>query len=189
MALTRKSLKAMGLEDEKIDEIITMHTETVDALKEQRDQYKADAEALPKVKADLEKFTADAGKDPWKIKYEALKTDFDGFKTEQQAKETRGAKEKAYRDALKEVGVAEKLHDSILRVAELDKVELVDGKLKDADTIKKALKTEWGDFIAQPKTTGAKVETPPTGDPASHETEVIAKVREAMGLPKETKGS
>ena len=33
MALTRRALKAMGIEDEKIDEIITMHTETVDGLK------------------------------------------------------------------------------------------------------------------------------------------------------------
>lgn len=35
MALTRKFLKAMGVEDEKIDEIINAHTETVDGLKEQ----------------------------------------------------------------------------------------------------------------------------------------------------------
>ena len=33
MALTRRALKAMGIEDEKIDEIINMHTETVDGLK------------------------------------------------------------------------------------------------------------------------------------------------------------
>ena len=49
MALTRKMLKAMGIEDEKIDQIIEAHSETVDALKEQRDQYKADAEKLPEV--------------------------------------------------------------------------------------------------------------------------------------------
>nr|DAG23749.1 MAG TPA: hypothetical protein [Caudoviricetes sp.] len=33
MALTRRSLKAMGIEDEKIDEIIAAHAETVDAYK------------------------------------------------------------------------------------------------------------------------------------------------------------
>ena len=43
MALTRKMLKAMGIEDEKIDQIIEAHTETVDALKVERDQYKEDA--------------------------------------------------------------------------------------------------------------------------------------------------
>ena len=34
MALTRKSLKAMGLADEQVDSIIEMHTETVDGLKD-----------------------------------------------------------------------------------------------------------------------------------------------------------
>ena len=47
MALTRRALKAMGIEDEKIDEIITMHTETVDGLKADVAKYKADAETLP----------------------------------------------------------------------------------------------------------------------------------------------
>ena len=49
MALTRKFLKALGIEDEKVDEIISAHTETVDALKAERDGYKADAEKLPGV--------------------------------------------------------------------------------------------------------------------------------------------
>ena len=47
MSLTRKMLKAMGIEEEKIDQIIEAHTESIDALKEQRDQYKVDAEKLP----------------------------------------------------------------------------------------------------------------------------------------------
>ncbi len=54
MALTRKSLKAMGLTDEQIDSVIEMHAETVEALKEQRDTYKADAEKLTEVQAELD---------------------------------------------------------------------------------------------------------------------------------------
>lgn len=42
MALTRKMLKAMGIEDEKIDQIIDAHTETVEGLKDQVSSYKAD---------------------------------------------------------------------------------------------------------------------------------------------------
>jgi hypothetical protein len=34
MALTRKMLKAMGIEEEKIEQIIEAHAETVDGLKE-----------------------------------------------------------------------------------------------------------------------------------------------------------
>ena len=46
MALTRKMLKAMGIEEEKIDEIIDAHTETVNALK---DQSKQDRDAAARL--------------------------------------------------------------------------------------------------------------------------------------------
>ena len=36
MALTRKFLSALGIEEAKIDEIISAHADTVNALKEQR---------------------------------------------------------------------------------------------------------------------------------------------------------
>ena len=49
MALTRNMLKGMGLTDEQVSAIIDAHTDTTDALKAQRDQYKADAEKLPAV--------------------------------------------------------------------------------------------------------------------------------------------
>ena len=51
MALTRKMLSAMGIDDEKQDEIINAHIEVVNALKEERDNYKSDskkAESLQK---------------------------------------------------------------------------------------------------------------------------------------------
>ena len=35
MSLTRKMLRAMGIEDDKADQIIDAHAETVDALKQQ----------------------------------------------------------------------------------------------------------------------------------------------------------
>ena len=34
MSLTRKMLRAMGIEDDKADQIIDAHAETVDALKQ-----------------------------------------------------------------------------------------------------------------------------------------------------------
>ena len=42
MALTRKFLKALGIEDDKVDEIITAHSDTVNALEDGR----ADADKL-----------------------------------------------------------------------------------------------------------------------------------------------
>ena len=90
MALTRKFLSALGIEDDKVDEIIGAHTETVNALKEQRDSYKADAEKLPTVQKELDDMKAAAeknGKDAYKVKYDALKEDFDKFKADLKEKE------------------------------------------------------------------------------------------------------
>ena len=186
-------MKAMGIEEEKIEEIISAHSETVTGLKEEAEKYKADAEKLPSVQAALDKAneTVSKGeKDPYKVKYEALKEEFEGYKTDVTKKETTASKTKAYKQLLKELNISDKVIDKVVKLADIDAIEIVDGKIKDAETLSASLKTEWADFIAQPKTTGAKVETPPTGGPASPETEVIAKVREAMGLPKtETKGS
>ena len=54
VALTRKFLKALGIESDKQDEIIDAHAETVNALKEQRDNYKVDADKLVAVQKELD---------------------------------------------------------------------------------------------------------------------------------------
>ena len=105
MALTRKSLKAFGLTEEQVDSIIEMHTETVDGLKADISKYKADAEKLPGVQKELDDLKA-AGDGGYKEKYEKEHKAFEDFKTEQTAKETRAAKDKAYRELLISAGVS-----------------------------------------------------------------------------------
>lgn len=168
MALTRKMLKAMGIEEEKIDQIIEAHTETVDALKEQRDSYKGDADKLAEVQKELGKTKEEletAAKDEYKEKYETLKAEFDTFKNEQTEKETRQAKENAYREILKAAGVSEKRIDTVLKVSDIDGLELVDGKLKDSEKLSETIKTEWADFIPTTTQTGGKAANPPANNP------------------------
>lgn len=97
MALTRKFLAALGIEDTKVDEIIQAHTETVNGLKDEIEKYKSDAEKLPgvtKKRDDLKKAADEAnGKNPFKVKYDALKEDFDNYRKDVQAKESRARKE------------------------------------------------------------------------------------------------
>lgn len=157
----------MGIEDEKIDEIISMHTETVDALKEQRDAYKADAEKLTSVSKELKEAKEQLeslDKDAYKVKYDALKEEFENYKTEQTAKETKTAKESAYRELLKSAGVSEKRIESVLRVSDIDGIELVDGKIKDADKLTETIKEEWADFIPTKTSEGAKFDNPPANE-------------------------
>ncbi len=91
MALTRKALKAMGLTDEQVDSVVEMHTETVDAIKEQRDGYKADADKLAEAQAELEALK----KNDYKKKYDDEHAAFESYKSDQSKKETRAAKSAA----------------------------------------------------------------------------------------------
>jgi hypothetical protein len=165
MALTRKFLKALGLEDDKIEQIIEEHTTIADRMNAEIEKYKAEAEALPRVQRELEKAQADleAGKkDSWKVKYEAVKEEFEGYKSEQTKKETRAAKEAAYRALLKQAGVSEKRLESVLKVSDVDSVELDEkGTIKGADKLTEGIKSEWADFIGTTSIQGAQTATPP----------------------------
>ena len=165
MALTRKFLSALGIDADKIDEIISAHTETVDALKQERDEYKATADKLPSVQKELNDLKTAAekdGKDPYKVKYEAIKEEFENYKNEQTAKETKAQKQAAYKALLAECGVADKRIDAVLRVSDVDSIKLdKDGKIEDAAKLKKAIADEWSDFIVTKSQQGANTATPP----------------------------
>ena len=139
MALTRKMLKAMGIEDEKIDEIVDAHAETVDALKKERNKYKEDADKLADIQKkydDLKKVVDSQEDDPYKEKYDKEHKAFEEYKA----------------------GV----DDSVLRVTAVDDFELDDdGNIKDADNVVKDIQTEWAEFIEVRDQRGAGTENPP----------------------------
>ena len=164
MSLTRKMLKAMGIEEEKIEQIIEAHSETVDSLKADRDIYKEDAEKLKDVQKKLDDLKA-KGDDGWKEKHDRLKDEFDQYKNDVQAKETKAAKEAAYRAVLKDANLSEKGIEKAIKYAEWDKIELgEDGKLKGANDHIKAVRDEWAEYVTTTTTTGAKTYTPPANN-------------------------
>ena len=166
MALTRKFLSAMGITAEQIDQIIEAHLETVNGLKDEAAKQKAEADKVPglqKELADIKK--ANEGKD-----YDALKQEYDNYKSEVQAKETRAAKEKAYRAALKDANLTDKGIEKAIKYAEWDKIEVDDeGVLKDAKNHVKAVREEWAEYVAKDGQQGAKTETPPAGQGEDHQ--------------------
>ena len=166
MALTRKFLSALGIEEAKIDEIISAHADTVNALKEQRDGYKADADKLPAVQKALDDLKASqSGEDPYKAKYEKKAKEFDDYKKGVEAKELKRSKSTAYKQVLKELNASH--IDSILKASqsELEKIELDEnGKIKDVDKLKESIKKEWADFIVEEGQQGANTATPPGGN-------------------------
>lgn len=172
MALTRKLLSTMGIEDEKIDEIIASHTETVNGLKDEIAKYKENAEKydetvkkLEKAEEKLKNFEAGEDKNPYKVKYEELKSDFEAYKKTISDKESKEAKEKACREMLKEAGIPDKRIDKILKVTDTDSIEFdEEGNVKDKDNLIKSYKEEWSDFIEVVQTKGADTANPPANN-------------------------
>lgn len=175
MSLTKAQLREIlskaGVDaehmSEAVDNIIEGHKASIDALREDRDKYKEDAEKLPDIQKELDNLKAKANEnqaDPFEPKYNELKTEYENYKAGVEAKETEAKKKAAYREFLKETGIAEKRLDTVLKasVSEISAIELTeDGKIKDADTRAEAVKKEWADFIATEGTEGAKTPTPP----------------------------
>ena len=183
MGFSRKMLKAMNIEEDKIDQIIDAHSETVDALKADRDAYKEDASKLAAVQKELDALKA-KGDDGYKAKYEAEKAAHDALKADIAAKETKKAKTDAYRELLKGANIDEKRIATILRAEAptIDKIELdADGKIKNAEQYTENIKSDWADFIVTQSAKGTNTATPPAnGGAATTKTkEDILKIKDA----------
>ncbi len=162
MALTRKMLRAMGVEDEKAEEIIEAHAETVTALKQQREEAEGRAKEADSLREQLEEARAGAAEDGgWKARFEAEHAAFEEFKQATEAKAKEAEKAGLYRQLLRDAGVDARRIDSVMRVTDLSKVEVEDGRLKDAEALKQGIGTEWADFIATTGTVGTNPPTPP----------------------------
>lgn len=159
MAFTREFVRNVAKESgveipkELEDALVQEHLSSRNAYAEKKVQeYQAENPA------------AEAPKITDSKEYKDLKKAFDDYKADQTAKETRAAKETAYRDLLKASGVSEKRIDTVMRASGpiIDGLELAeDGKAKDADKLTEGIKTEWADFIPTTTTQGAPTANPP----------------------------
>lgn len=158
---------------EAVEKVVSGHVASIDALREEINDLKSKlkeaqtesgkAQEVKKKYDDLCKQVeadnkAREGKD-----YDALKKEFDDYKAEVQEKAVRSAKEKAFRELLSDMKVSDKGTDMILKYMGVSNIELdEDGKLKDANALRKAVKEDWGDYIPKVETKGAETQNPPT---------------------------
>lgn len=165
MALSRKLLEGMGLEDKQIESIIEAHADTVNGLKAERDGYKEQAgqvAELQKKLEDAQAATGDGG--DWEQKFNDEHKAFEDFKAQVDTERTNAAKDKAYREMLAGADIDPRRIDAIMRVTDLSAVEVEDGKLKSAEELADAAKKEWADFVIKTKTEGSNPATPPTNN-------------------------
>lgn len=178
MAFSRKMLEAMGIEGEKIDQIIEEHVATVEALKSQRDANAAAAADLEKANqriSELEQALSAA--EPYKARYENTLEEYETFKETVEAEKERATRQQLYRSLLQESGIADKRIDTVLKVADLDALQIEDGKVTNADDMKAKITEEWADLIPAEAMRGANVDTPPNTSKGGMTKEQIMQIK------------
>lgn len=168
MAMTRKSLKAMGLTDEQIDSIIEMHTETVDGLKDKLKTAEDKANKLDDVQKELDGLKANSG-DDYKAKYEAEKKAFADYKADQTAKETKAAKEKAVKAYFEGKNITGANLDIAMRGCrdEIGAIELDGDKIKDTAALDALVGGTFAGLVVSKTVKGAQTANPPANNGGS----------------------
>ena len=161
---------------EKAQKIMDEHISVTDALKDDRDKFKGEAEKAADLQKQLDGMN---GGEDYKKKYEDEHKAFEDFK-KQTAQSAETAKVKAaYRKLLADEGISEKRLDSILKITDFDKMKLdKEGNLENISDLKKAINEEWSEFKTTVTTKGAQVEKPPQTSKATKTKEEIFAIKD-----------
>lgn len=165
MALTRKYLKSIGLNDDQIEGVIEEHTAVKSDLQGKIDTYKADADKLAEVQKELDDLKAQ-GDGGYKEKYEAEAKAHNTLKQQIEAEKTNATKRTVMDKFLTEkVGIQrESARTLILDAVKWDDVKLDEsGALTGADELAKTYADKYKDFVGMTGSQGTPPATPPTG--------------------------
>ena len=178
LALSRKFLESIGLEEKQCDAIIEANEETITGLKNEIAQYKAEAKKVPDLQKKLEEAVAadktaelqaqldeaTKAKDEAEAALAEASKSLEDFKAEVQAEKDAAAKASAYRkQVLEAAGIATDYMDDVMAVTKLDGIELDDaGTIVGAEKLVESAKDKWHSFVVKTKTDPAHVDTPPT---------------------------
>ena len=158
MALTRKMLEALGVEEKAVEQIIDAHIEVVNGLKEKLKSAEEDAGKYAEAKKKLDEFE----KDDYKAKYDKEHNDFESYKKEIAAKETKASKETAVKAYFESKGITGKNLEIAMRGAaqEVAAIDLADGKIKDTKALDELVSGTYAGLVVKTSTQGAKTSTP-----------------------------
>lgn len=177
-SFTRKGIREIigeACTEEIENKIMALHLGVVDPLKDDLARYKADADKLADVQKELDGLKA--GGD-FKTKYEKEHSDFEAYKKDITAKETRAAKEKAVRAYLTSKNITGGNLDIAMRglSAEIDAAELDGEKIKDTAALDALIGGTYKGLVVTTGTEGVKTPNPPanTGGGTMTKAEIMA---------------
>lgn len=147
-----------------------------------------DAYAEGQVKDALEKNKpADAPKVKDTEEYKKLKQEFDDYKAEVSGREAKAAKERAARAFFEGKGITGKSLDVAIRGcgAEIDALELEDGKIKDDTALDALVKDTYSGLVSTTVTRGAQTANPPVNNGTAKTKEQIMGIKDTAERQRE----
>lgn len=160
MALTRNFLKSLNIEAEVIDSIINAHTETVNAIKEDKESLEKKFKGV-----DLEDLQAKAGKyEEISRQLTTTKEEYANYKAEVVKSAERQSKVAKVTELLKANKANDMAIPLMLKAINIDELKLnKEGNIENSPI--DSLKAEYGAFFTEPttQTQGVNTPTPPAG--------------------------
>lgn len=162
MALTRSFLKAMGLNDEQVNSVIEAHTDTIDALKKERDDWKGKAETVETLTRERDEAVEKLSKagDVQKVQKE-----FDDYKQQVEDERKYAVDTSDLLDIANAAGIRRPRWQEIA-ARDFDRSKIKRGEdnaITNRDELIEVMKSSNADFIATTDTKGVPPANPPTG--------------------------
>ena len=175
MALTRKSLKAMGLNDEQIDSVVEMHAETVDGLKEQLKTAEEKANQFDSVKKELDELKAKPS-DDYEAKYKDEHKAFEDYKKSVEEEKKSVARDEAAKAYFESKNITGTNAEIAMRGAkeEIDALIVEDGKIKDTAALDALIGGTFAGLVVKKSASGVNTATPPANNVGAYDNMSVA---------------
>lgn len=177
MALTRKQLREMGLEDDIIESIIRAHGETVDALKQERDAARQTALKQESAARERDALAEEIARlNAEKQEPERIQAEFDAYRQTVESEKTHAQARQALRKALLDAGANDKAVDLLILGVPQDSLVLQEGSLQNAEELVSSLRGTYDAFFARPVRAGTPVLNPPASQQPRLDREAISRM-------------
>lgn len=160
-------LKALGIEEEKIDQIIEEHSESVNALKQKAGDAEEVAEQLKAITQERDELKAKLKESGAAVKeLEKLKSEFENYKSEVTGKEEAAAKESAVKEYFKSKNIVGGNLEIAMRGCkdEIASIALEEGKIADTKSLDALISGTYSSLVSKTTKQGADTANPPSGN-------------------------
>lgn len=159
MSLTRKLLKELELTDAAIERIIAAHVDTVDALRQERDEARAAASDRDDLAAQRDALRQEA--EEHRSIAQALRTEYDAYRLQVTQERTATARQDTLHAALLRSGANPQAVPLLAQAIRTSEEDWDEASLRDEAAVIQPLRAQFSEFFAVPRALPTDRVTPP----------------------------